>query len=106
MPSFATSTVVHDNADTVHFELHARCICVVGTPSDGIYRVSDSLPMASGLDVILQSDLVISLSGTLNGAPHEGRDMQTSVISQHLLDYFHAVCLTACPRYVTTALIL
>ncbi|PIL22594.1 hypothetical protein GSI_15283 [Ganoderma sinense ZZ0214-1] len=88
MPSFATSTVVHDNSDTVHFELHTRYICVVGTPSDVVYAAKDSRP--SGLDVVLLSDLVISLAGTLNGIRHEGRDIQTSVISQHLLGYFHA----------------
>ncbi len=104
MPSFATTTVVHDNTDTVHFELHARYVCVAGTPSDVVYAVRDIIP--SSLDVVLQSDLVISLSGTLNGTRHQGRDMQTSVISQHVLGYFHAVCFTALPRYVTTALIL
>lgn len=104
MPSFATSIVAHDSADTVHFELRARCICVVDTPSDDIHAVRHSI--YSGWDVILQSDLVISLSGTLNGTTHEGRDIQTSVISQHLLGYFHEVCLTAFPRYVTVVLIL
>lgn len=106
MPSFTTSTVVHHSTDTVHFELRARYVCVVGTPSDVVYAVKDCPPSLSGLDVFLQSDLTISLAGTLNGTRHEGRDMQTSVISQHLLAYFHAVCFTAFPPYVTVALIL
>ncbi|TBU24085.1 hypothetical protein BD311DRAFT_767282, partial [Dichomitus squalens] len=89
MPSFATSTVLRDHTDALDIDLHVRYEFIVGEPSSVLFTVKNGVPR--DVDVILQSDLVLSLSGTFNRTVQGGRSMQKSAIAQHLLEYFHAV---------------
>ncbi|KAI0712225.1 hypothetical protein C8Q76DRAFT_733893 [Earliella scabrosa] len=86
MPSFATTAVVRDSSDGLHITLNARFVFVTGAPSDTIYALKGRVP--DNVDVIVQSDLVITLAGSLNRVRVSSRAMQGSVIAQHLLNYF------------------
>ncbi|CDO75331.1 hypothetical protein BN946_scf184848.g8 [Trametes cinnabarina] len=88
MPSFATSSEVRDNANGVLLLLRARHILVAGSPSHAVQTVKGRLP--DELDVILESDLVVSLTGIVNCVKIDSRDIQRSAIASHLLNYFDA----------------
>ncbi|KAI0770362.1 hypothetical protein C8Q74DRAFT_894488 [Fomes fomentarius] len=87
MPSLATVAVVRDDADGLPIALNARCLFVAGAPSDTVYTLKGRVP--DHLDVILQSDLVITLAGQFNRVNVTNRAMQRSAMAQHLLNYFH-----------------
>ncbi|KAI0647992.1 hypothetical protein C8Q79DRAFT_543665 [Trametes meyenii] len=87
MPSFTFSSDVRDSTDGLLLVLRARHILVAGSPSDDTHIVKGRLP--DGVDVILESDLVIALSGTVNRVPIDASDIQCSAIARHLLNYFH-----------------
>ena len=89
MPSFATTAVVRDSGDGLHIALNARFVFVTGAPSDTIYALKGRVP--DNVDVIVQSDLVITLAGSLNRVRVSSRAMQGSAIAQHLLNYFSVV---------------
>ncbi|KAI9058434.1 hypothetical protein FKP32DRAFT_1597527 [Trametes sanguinea] len=88
MPSFATSSEVRDKANGVQLVLRARHVLVSGSPSHELYTVKGRLP--DEVDVILESDLVVSLTGIVNRVKIDSRDIQRSAIAGHLLSYFHA----------------
>ncbi|RPD77761.1 hypothetical protein L226DRAFT_331294 [Lentinus tigrinus ALCF2SS1-7] len=87
MPSFATAVVTEDSADSVRVALNARFILVAGSPSDTVYALKGRVP--DGIDVVLHSDLVITISGTMDRARVDSRAIQSSAIAQHLQNYFH-----------------
>ncbi|KAI0766405.1 hypothetical protein BD413DRAFT_152961 [Trametes elegans] len=89
MPSFATTTEVRDGTDDVLLSLRARHILVAGSPSANTHTVKGRLP--DDVDVVLESDLVLSLSGMHNRARIGSRDVQRSAIANHLLNYFHVI---------------
>lgn len=93
MPSLATAAVVRDDADGLPIALNARFLFVAGAHSDTVYALKGRVP--DHLDAILQSDLVITLAGQFNRVNVSNRAMQRSAMAQHLLNYFHVVCLTA-----------
>ncbi|OSD07153.1 hypothetical protein PYCCODRAFT_1463456 [Trametes coccinea BRFM310] len=88
MPSFATSSEVRDNTNGVQLVLRARHLLVSGHPSHTVYTLKGRLP--DEVDVILESDLVVSLTGIVNRVKIDSRDIQRSAIAGHLLSYFHA----------------
>ena len=90
MPTFAHTTAVRDSADGLTLVLTARHILVMGAPSCAVHPAKGRLP--AGVDVIIQDNLVISISGKLNGTSVEPRAMQRSAIAQHLLNYCRTVC--------------
>ena len=92
MPSFASSVVIADSADSVRVALNARCILIAGSPSDNVYAIKGRVP--DGIDIVLHSDLVIIISGTMDRARVDSRAIQSSAIAQHLQNYFHVVCLS------------
>lgn len=98
MPSFATSTVFRDRTTAVDIELRVRYEFIAGEPSSFVYALKNN-KLPHDVDVILQSDLLMSLSGTYNRAMNDGRTIQSAAIAQHLLDYFHAVRFTASGRF-------
>ncbi|RDX53358.1 hypothetical protein OH76DRAFT_1215253 [Lentinus brumalis] len=87
MPSVATAVVVNDSADSINVVLNARFVLVVGSPSDTVYVLRGRVP--DGIDVVLHSDLVITVSGTMDRAEVDGRAIQNSAIARHLQNYFH-----------------
>ncbi|KAJ8501927.1 hypothetical protein ONZ51_g293 [Trametes cubensis] len=87
MPSFASSSEVRDSTDGTLLVLRARHVLVSGVPSETVRTVKGRLP--DDLDVILQSDLVIALTGMVNRVNICSRAIQCSAIANHLLNYFH-----------------
>ncbi|KAI0335838.1 hypothetical protein GY45DRAFT_1316579 [Cubamyces sp. BRFM 1775] len=87
MPSFASSSEVRDSTDGTLLVLRARHVLVSGVPSDTVPTVKGRLP--DDLDVILESDLVIALTGMVNRVNISSRAIQCSAIANHLLNYFH-----------------
>lgn len=96
MPSFATASDVRDRADGIQLVLRARHVYVAGAPSDNAHTIKGRLP--DELDVILESDLVIALTGMANRVEIDAHTVQRSAIAKHLLHYFHVVR-TASPLF-------
>ncbi|KAI8986096.1 hypothetical protein BD414DRAFT_487640 [Trametes punicea] len=90
MPSFASSSEVRDTANGVLLVLRGRHVLVAGSPSDDVRTIKGPLP--DGVDVTLESNLVISLSGIFDRVKIDSRDIQCSAIANHLVNYFHANC--------------
>ncbi|KAI0372233.1 hypothetical protein BV20DRAFT_964356 [Pilatotrama ljubarskyi] len=87
MPSFASSSEVRDSADGLVLVVRARHVFVAGSPSADVHTIKGRLPDA--VDVILESNLVIALTGTVNRAAIDAHRIQRSAIANHLLNYFH-----------------
>lgn len=92
MPTFANFTAVRDAAEGFSLALTARHIFVAGEPSDEVTTVKGRVP--DNVDVLLGSNLVFSLRGTLGRTRLTGSDMQQSAVARHLLQYLKAVCIT------------
>ncbi|KAI0754913.1 hypothetical protein C8Q80DRAFT_1141790 [Daedaleopsis nitida] len=88
MPSFATSTVVRDSAYSLNIALNVRCVLVAGAPLDTVYALTGRVPR--DIDVILQSNLVLALSGSQNRVKVSASSMQNSAVAKHLVKYLHA----------------
>ena len=97
MPSFAIDTVVPDSADAIHVALNARLEFVAGASSDTMYALKGRVP--DDVDVILQSDLVISIAGMVNRLKVDARALQSSAVAQHLQNYLRMVRIIALPPY-------
>lgn len=89
MPSFTSTSEVRDGADGVLLVLRARHVFVVGTPSSDAHTVKGRL--LDDLDVTLESDLVVTLTGMVNRVKIDAHRVQPSAIAKHLLHYFHVV---------------
>ena len=96
MPSFATTSVIRDASDGFALALTARHVLVAGAPSSAVHAVKGRFP--SGVDVILQSNLSISIDGKYNGASVDARTIQSSALAKHLLNYFCVVRALSWPR--------
>lgn len=87
MPSFASTTTIRDGTDGFHLTLTARHVLVVGEPSDTVYDVRGRV--SHDVDVTLQSDLVVSLSGMINRVAVNAQALQTSAVALHMQNYIH-----------------
>ena len=90
MPTLVATSALRDTADGQDIALTARHILHAGAPSRDARAVKGRWP-AAGIDVILQSNLDITIAGRHNNTVIPPRVMQTSAIAQHLLNYFRVV---------------
>ncbi|KAH9841511.1 uncharacterized protein C8Q71DRAFT_333494 [Rhodofomes roseus] len=85
MPTFCSSSAVRTSTGQFSLSLRARHILVAGDPSDTVRTVKGRLP--EGVDVILDSDLVITLSGLVDAVKVPGHVIQRSAVARHVLDH-------------------
>lgn len=97
MPSFSYSAALRiDNPslviETTHFLVH-------DLPSETTHMVYGSVP--TDVDVLLASDLVISISGTLDRVRLSSMDISKSAVALHLKRYLETVCFNVMCKRVT-----
>jgi hypothetical protein len=88
MPSFSLSSVARATSEHFSLSLRARHYLVVGSQSR-TYHVKARFPEA--VDVILASDLVITLSGVVDGVNISSQDILASAATSHLVHYLKTV---------------
>ncbi|OCH91878.1 hypothetical protein OBBRIDRAFT_494404 [Obba rivulosa] len=88
MPTFATYTTLRDAAEGFSLVLNARHVLAAGEPSEQVTTVKGRVP--DNVDILLGSNLIFTLSGTLDRTGLTGFDMQQSAVAQHLLQYLKA----------------
>lgn len=88
MPTVSSSSVVRTSTDHFSLALRARHVLVAGTASENVRTIKGRLP--EDVDVILDSDLVIALSGTVNTVEIPGHVIERSAVARHILDYLRA----------------
>ncbi|OBZ69066.1 hypothetical protein A0H81_11380 [Grifola frondosa] len=87
MPSFYSSYAIRDNTETFACTLKQRHLLVAGSPSETPPTVKGRIP--EDIDVVLDTDLVFTLSGILDRARISSKAMQQSAAVRHLLQYLH-----------------
>jgi hypothetical protein len=86
MPSFAFSTKIQSpSGHEPGLNLHVQHVLVAGSPSQSIRRVKQRVPY--DLDVLLESDLVLTLVGFVNHVKVSNGEVVQSAISRHLLQF-------------------
>jgi hypothetical protein len=83
MPSFSSSAVVRTADQTLL--LNVSHFLVQNSPSQTIHTVRGCVP--ENVDVLLDSDLVITLSGTLNRVKVPCIDIAKSAVTLHFKSY-------------------
>ena len=89
MPSFESKSVVRVFSDPFTLALKSRHHMIVGSAFDPITSPKARLP--NNVEVLLASDLVLSLSGILDGATISNQDLLNSAVTNHLLNYLETV---------------
>jgi hypothetical protein len=89
MPSFECKSVVRVFSDAFSLALKSRHHMIVGSAFDAITSTKARLP--DNVEVLLASDLVLSLSGTLDGTTISSQDLMNSAVTNHLLNYLETV---------------
>jgi hypothetical protein len=87
MPSFSSSSIVR-TADP-SLLLHVTHFLVQNTSSDIVHIVRGNMPQ--GVDVLLASDLVITLVGTFNHVKIPSTDIANSAVALHFKRYLETV---------------
>lgn len=87
MPSFSSSSIVR-TADT-SLLLDITHVLVQNSPSDIVHTVRGNFP--EDVDVLLTSDLVITLLGTLDRVKISSTDIEKSAVALHFKRYLQAV---------------
>ncbi|KAF8967119.1 hypothetical protein BDZ97DRAFT_567431 [Flammula alnicola] len=85
MPSISFKSKVRTVTNSCALTMIVQHRLLVGQRSDIIHRMKQSPP--EGVDIILASQLVITISGTLNGARVSPENIMASHIARHLVDY-------------------
>ena len=89
MPSFYSSYAIRDNTEMFACTLKQRHLLVAGSPSETAPTVKGRIP--EDIDVVLDTDLVFTLSGILDSARISSKAMKESAAVRHLLQYLHVV---------------
>jgi hypothetical protein len=85
MPSFSYSSVVRIAADT-SLILELTHLLFHSTQSDTVHNIHGTFP--DNVDVLLASDLVLSISGSLDRVKVSSQDISKSAVVLHLQQYF------------------
>ncbi|KAH9936256.1 uncharacterized protein B0H18DRAFT_1113675 [Fomitopsis serialis] len=85
MPTVSSSSAVRTSTGHFSLALRARHVLVAGTASENVRSIKGRLP--EGVDVILDSDLVIALSGVVDTVKIPGHVIERSAVARHILDY-------------------
>jgi hypothetical protein len=90
MPSIACRSKVRAASDHCSLTLNTRHRLVAGEPSDTLYPVNRTR-FPECVDIRLASNLVVTLSGTLDGSEIPAAEIIASSLAQHLVDYLQTV---------------
>ena len=91
MPALLTTSTVRDSADGFALALTARHVLAAGAPSAPAHAVKGPARLPDAVDVILQSNLVITIAAKHSSLSVDPRTLQNSAIVRHLLNYFAVV---------------
>ena len=89
MPTISSSSAIRTSSDHFSLVLRTRPFLVAGTVSENVSIIKGRLP--ADVDVILASDLVIALSGTVDAVKIPGHVIQQSAVARHILEYLKVV---------------
>ena len=89
MPTISSSSAIRTSSDHFSLVLRTRHFLVAGTVSENVSIIKGRLP--ADVDVILGSDLVIALSGTVDAVKIPGHVIQRSAVARHVLEHLRAV---------------
>jgi len=84
MPSFSSSSVVRVASEHFSLSIQARHCLLIGSPSH-TYDISARFP--GGIDVLLSSDLVLTLSGVVDRVKVSSKGILVSAVAGHLVRY-------------------
>lgn len=91
MPSIASKSKIRASSEDWSLSLVIQHLLVVGLPSDTVQQMKTSLP--NHVEVHLDAQLRITLSGVLNGDKVSPLVLQESCIARHLVEYLRLVFL-------------
>lgn len=97
MPNFSYSAILRTENPSLVIEA-THCL-VHGLPSTTTHTMFGSVP--TNVDVLLDSDLVITISGTLNRVRLSSLEMSKSAVALHLKRYLETVNVTILGRRPT-----
>jgi len=89
MPTVSFKSKVQATSESCSLVLIVRHRLLVGQQSELVYVKKMGLP--DGIRVLLAQQLVVTISGTLNGERISPEDLQNSCVAHHLLEYFRVV---------------
>lgn len=90
MPSIFCRSKLRAVSDHYSLNLNARHRLVAGAPSDTLYPMNKTR-FPECVDVRLSSNLVVTLSGTVDGSEIPAAEIIESSLAQHLVDYLQTV---------------
>ncbi|KAF8158220.1 hypothetical protein B0H34DRAFT_807784 [Crassisporium funariophilum] len=85
MPTFALKSRIRAVSDDCTLSLNIRHRLVANQPSDNLYDVKPTLP--EGVDILLVSNLPVTISGILDGTRIMPEILKESRIACHLVEY-------------------
>lgn len=89
MPTIALKSKVRTALEHCSLSLNIRHRLLLGQPSDIIFDMKPTLPEA--VDVLLLSNLLITVSGSLDGTRIMPVELKASHIAHHLMDFLRMV---------------
>ena len=89
MPTIALKSKVRTASEHCGLSLNIRHRLFLDQPSDAVLNMKPTIPEA--VDVLLFSDLLITISGSLDGARITPAELGTSYIASHLVNFFQMV---------------
>ena len=89
MPTIALKSKVRTELDHCSLSLNIRHRLLLGQTSDPVFDVKPIIPEA--VDVLLLSNLLITVSGSLDGTRITPAELKASHIANHLVDFLQTV---------------
>jgi hypothetical protein len=93
MPTFTYSSKVRAVSDDCSLVLNARHRFVAGDSSDKLYNLKQTR-IPDDVDVLLTSNLILTISGVLDGVKVSFEDIVKSAVAHHLVHYLRTVRIT------------
>jgi hypothetical protein len=89
MPTIALKSKVRTASEHCSLSLNIRHRLLLDQPSDTVFDMKPTIP--ENVDVLLFSNLLITVSGALDGARITPAELKASYIAKHLLDCLQRV---------------
>lgn len=90
MPTFAyCSPPIREMVEGLTVALHTRHVFASGSASDDVLELKGRIP--DDVDVILGSDLVFIIAGTVKSGRVASGVVRRSAVAKHIIDYFRTV---------------
>ncbi|KAF9046501.1 hypothetical protein BJ165DRAFT_1472158 [Panaeolus papilionaceus] len=101
MPTLSFKTKLRANSESASLSLNVRHNIIAGQPSDRVHNIKPSL--LAGLDILLPSNLLITISGRFNRSYIPPAVLEKSQIASHLVQYFNTNAENLCINAVSPA---